>query len=154
MQSRSNHTRTISPGNTKTGRISRAMRAGACLMALGAATVPCDFSQEPTSPSNTSQPRQTVLLPETNRLPDANAQMKLQQEHVRKVSFEAANAERKRQLTDDSAALLQLAQELKAELDKTNKDTLSLDVVRKSEEIAKLAHNVQVKMKLTLNAAY
>lgn len=46
--------------------------------------------------------------------------------------------------------LLKLASELKAEIDKTPRDTLSLSVVRKAEEIEHLAHNVQVKMKLTV----
>jgi hypothetical protein len=58
--------------------------------------------------------------------------------------------ERKRQITDDSARLLKLASDLKAEVDKTSKDTLSLGVIRKAEEIEKLAHNVKEKMKLTM----
>ena len=39
---------------------------------------------------------------------------------------------------------------LKAEVDKTNKDMLSLNVIRKADEIEKLAHNVKEKMKLTV----
>jgi hypothetical protein len=37
---------------------------------------------------------------------------------------------------------------LKAEVDKTNKDMLSLNVIRKADEIEKLAHNVKEKMRL------
>ena len=40
-----------------------------------------------------------------------------------------------------------LANELKSQVDKSNKDTLSLDVVRKADEIEKLAHSVKEKMK-------
>jgi len=45
--------------------------------------------------------------------------------------------------------LLKLATDLKAEVDKTTKDTLSLNVIRKADEIERLAHNVKGKMTLT-----
>lgn len=63
--------------------------------------------------------------------------------------FDAANAERRKQIADDSERLLKLATDLKAEVDKTTKDTLSLSVIRKADEIEKLAHSVKDKMKLT-----
>jgi hypothetical protein len=62
-------------------------------------------------------------------------------------NLDAANAERRQQIADDSAKLLQLATGLKAEVDKTDKDTLSLTVIRKADEIEKLAHAVKEKMK-------
>jgi hypothetical protein len=67
-------------------------------------------------------------------------------------TFNAANAERRKQIADDSARLLALATDLKAEVDKSSKDTLSLPVVRKAEEIEKLAHAVKEKMKQTAGA--
>ncbi|MDP9052635.1 MAG: hypothetical protein M3O31_18230 [Acidobacteriota bacterium] len=57
------------------------------------------------------------------------------------------NIDRQKQLVLDTQKLLALAAELKEEVDKSNKDTLSLDVVRKAEEIEKLAHSVKEKMK-------
>jgi hypothetical protein len=42
-----------------------------------------------------------------------------------------------------------MAVELKAEVDKTNKDTLSLSVIRKADAIEKLAKTVKDKMKQT-----
>ena len=63
--------------------------------------------------------------------------------------FTAANAERKKQIADDSTKLLKLATDLKTEVDKTTKDTLSLNVIRKADEIEKLAHDIKEKMKLT-----
>jgi hypothetical protein len=63
-------------------------------------------------------------------------------------SFDALNTDRKKQIADESARLLKLATELKSEVDKTTKDTLSLTVVRKADEIEKLAHNVKEKMRL------
>lgn len=59
------------------------------------------------------------------------------------------NALRRKQLAEDSDRLYALAVALKAEVDKTNKDVLSLGVIRKADEIEKLAHNVKEEMKRT-----
>jgi ribosomal protein L9 len=98
-------------------------------------------------------PDRPYLLPEANRLPDKNDQMKLNEQQSKKANYEAANVERKKQIADDAARLLQLATELKAEVDKTSKDTLSVNVIRKAETIEKLAKGVKEKMKLTTGAS-
>jgi hypothetical protein len=59
------------------------------------------------------------------------------------------NIERQKKLEDDTAKLLSLANELKADVDKSTKDMLSLDVVKKADEIEKLAHSVKERMKGT-----
>ncbi len=59
---------------------------------------------------------------------------------------------RRQQLAADSARLLQLATELKAEIDKTPKDMLSLTVIRKADEVGKLAHKLREEMKTTASA--
>jgi hypothetical protein len=59
------------------------------------------------------------------------------------------NLERHKKLVDDTARLVSLAGELKVDVDKSNKDTMSLDVIRKADEIEKLAHSVKEKMKGT-----
>jgi hypothetical protein len=58
-----------------------------------------------------------------------------------------ANRERQAQLQRDTDNLLKLATELKQYVDKSNENTLSVDVIRKAEEIEKLAHSVKEKMK-------
>ena len=58
-----------------------------------------------------------------------------------------ANQARQADLKRDTEKLLKLATELKEYVDKTNESTLSLDVVKKAEEIEKLAHSVKDKMK-------
>ena len=58
-----------------------------------------------------------------------------------------ANQERQAELKRDTEKLLKLATELKEYVDKTNEDTLSVNVVKKAEEIEKLAHSVKDKMK-------
>ena len=55
-----------------------------------------------------------------------------------------------KQLADDTAKLLTLANELKKEMDKSSKDTLSLTVIKKAEEVEKLAHKVRDEMKESL----
>jgi hypothetical protein len=95
-------------------------------------------------------PNRPYLLPEANRLPDVNQQMEMRDQQGKQQSFAAANIERKKQIGEDSARLLKLATDLKAEVDKTTKDTLSLGVIRKADEIEKLAHSVKEKMKLSV----
>jgi len=58
-----------------------------------------------------------------------------------------ANLDRQAALRNDTDKLLKLAVELKDYVDKTNENVLSLDVVKKCEEIEKLAHSVKDKMK-------
>jgi hypothetical protein len=58
-----------------------------------------------------------------------------------------ANQERQAALKSDTDKLLKLATELKASVDKSNENTLSIDVLKKAEEIEKLAHSVKDKMK-------
>ena len=57
------------------------------------------------------------------------------------------NKDRQAAIKRDTDKLLALATELKDYVDKSNEHVLSLDVVRKAEEIEKLAHHVREKMK-------
>jgi hypothetical protein len=93
------------------------------------------------------------LPPELARMPDNNQANDINNQQTSKQSFEAANAERKKQISSDSAKLLKLATDLKAEVDKTDKDTLSINVIHKADEIEKLAHSVKQKMQLTVGAS-
>ena len=55
--------------------------------------------------------------------------------------------ERQAQLRIDTAKLMALITELKQQVDKTDINILSLEVVKKAQEIQKLAKSVQDKMK-------
>jgi len=125
---------------------------GKVLVCLAAAVTLAGAAQQSPEPPSLN-PDRPYLRPEANRLPDVNDQMGMHEQQMKQQSFEAANAARKKQLADDSAKLLALAVALKAEVDKTNKDTLSLSVIRKADEIEKLAHNVKEKMKLTVGGS-
>jgi nitric oxide reductase activation protein len=57
------------------------------------------------------------------------------------------NNDRQKRLVADTEKLLVLATDLKAQVDKSTKDTLSVDVIKKADEIEKLAHSVKERMK-------
>ena len=80
-------------------------------------------------------PNKPIINPAANPVPDKNQRMELQEQHEKAVSYTAANTERQKQISDDATRLLQLATELKKEVDKTDKDTLSVNVIRKAEMI-------------------
>jgi hypothetical protein len=55
--------------------------------------------------------------------------------------------ERQAALKTDTDRLLKMAVDLKAYVDRSNENILSVEVVKKAEEIEKLAHSVKDKMK-------
>jgi hypothetical protein len=59
----------------------------------------------------------------------------------------ARSTERQKRLVADTDKLLELATDLKQQVDKTNRDILSVDVIKKADEIEKLAHSVKERMK-------
>jgi hypothetical protein len=59
------------------------------------------------------------------------------------------NIDRQKQIVADTQKLVALANELQADVQKSNKDTMSMDVIKKADEIEKLAKNVREKMKGT-----
>jgi len=74
--------------------------------------------------------------------PEEEARAQMLKEMAKK-----ANKERQEQLEHDTEKLLKLATELKQYVDKTNENVMSLEVLKKAEEIEKLAHSVKEKMK-------
>ena len=57
------------------------------------------------------------------------------------------NVHRQEDIKNDTDKLLELATELKQYVDKTNENIISLDVIKKAEQIEKLAKTVKDKMK-------
>ena len=72
------------------------------------------------------------------------------QKEMQERMYKAANKKRQQDLRDDTDKLFELATELKAAVDKSNENMLSLDVVRKADEVEKLAKKVKEKMKEAL----
>jgi hypothetical protein len=92
-------------------------------------------SQMPQTPLP-SQPNVPVTEPGPDIPPD-----------VQKEMMKRANAQRQADLKRDTDRLLKLSTELKDYVDKTNENVLSLEVIKKADEIEKLAHSVKIKMR-------
>jgi len=92
-------------------------------------------NNRPTIPAPPTMPGNPVGNPD-------EAQQRMAREMAKK-----ANLERQAALKADTDKLLKLAEELKNSVDKSSASVLSLDVVKKAEEIEKLAHSVKDKMK-------
>ncbi len=69
------------------------------------------------------------------------------QKEMQERMLKAANKKRQQDIREDTDKLFQLATELKAAVDKSNENLLSLDVVKKADEVEKLAKKVKEKMK-------
>ncbi|HTV09672.1 MAG TPA: hypothetical protein VMD97_11565 [Candidatus Aquilonibacter sp.] len=109
-------------------------RSGRAVMA--AQRSPAMNSGRPIDPPPTGVPAYSPDLGNSTESP-ADAQLRAN----------ASSADRHKKVAADVDKLVALSNELKSEMDKTNKDELSLDVIRKAQEIEKLAHDVQSRMK-------
>jgi uncharacterized membrane protein YhiD involved in acid resistance len=82
---------------------------------------------------------------------EAQQQNESQQDRFQKEMqdrlFKEANKKRQQDIKSDTDKLFQLATELKAAVDKTNENMLSLDVIKKAEQVEKLAKKVKENMK-------
>jgi hypothetical protein len=104
-------------------------------------------------------PLQTPSRPPVSQTPDppapADPQYASQRNHqpdpveveAEKRQLKAWNKARQEAIRKDTDRLYQLATELKQYVDKTNENILSVDVIKKAEEVEKLAKNVKEKMK-------
>jgi len=59
----------------------------------------------------------------------------------------ARTSERFKRIQSDTEKLLQLSTELKVDVDRSTKNEMSMDVIRKAAEVEKLAHDVKERMK-------
>lgn len=69
------------------------------------------------------------------------------EQKIERDMAKARNKERQKKLKEDTDKLLKLATELKEYVDKSNEQILSIDVLKKTDEIEKLAKSVRDKMK-------
>lgn len=77
--------------------------------------------------------------------PAATAQAPSPDQPAKAAVNDASTNPPKKQVVLDSANLLKMANDLKANMDKTTADTLSVAVIRQAEEIEKLAHKMRSK---------
>ncbi len=95
-------------------------------------------------------PPKPIVIP--NRTLDTHELNDLAEKNARKKNFDAANAERKRVLDDETNKLLILARDLKAKTDDMGNAPLTPMMAREAEVIQFLANDVKEKMKLTVNS--
>lgn len=111
----------------------RSIRDLACLAVFAFGSISLASAQQPaqgstTQPATAQAPATTVATADASK--PASPQTPQQ-----------------KQLADDTAKLLTLANELKVELEKSGKDTLSLSVIKKAEQVGKLARKVRDEMR-------
>ncbi len=128
--------------------------AGGCLLALtGAVPAAAQSSQKQAPPdpigAQNSSPRPTVppSQPQPQFPPLITGDTAGNDSRLERDQARLRNVDRQRQLVADTQKLVELANQLNAAVEKSNKDTLSLEVIRKADEIEKLAKSVREKMK-------
>lgn len=107
------------------------------------------FAGAPQRGSSQVQPRPIVI---PNRTLDPHELKELEQRNAKRRNLDAANAERKRVIDDETNKLLILARDLKAKTDNIGNGMLTPTMVREAEVIEILANDVKEKMKLTVSA--
>jgi hypothetical protein len=81
------------------------------------------------------------------KAPQAQSPQDPFQKEMQDRQFREANKKRQQDIKKDTDKLFELATELKAAVDKTNENMLSLDVIKKAEQVEKLAKKVKENMK-------
>jgi len=100
-------------------------------------------SQSRTAPVNAVQVQKIAAEREaTNNALSSDPHQRLQQELIAR-----AVADRQSQLRLDTEKLVALTAELKQHVDKAGANVLSMDVIKKAQEIQKLAKSVQDKVR-------
>ena len=69
---------------------------------------------------------------------------------IQRAQAQAANLQRQVEIRRDTEKMLQLTSELKEYLEKSSQGVVSIDAVKKAEQIEKLARGVKSKMKQSL----
>jgi hypothetical protein len=68
-------------------------------------------------------------------------------DEVQKKQQEALNQQRELEIKRDTEKMLELTRELNSYLQKSNQNVVSVDAIKKAEQIEKLARSVKSKMK-------
>jgi hypothetical protein len=82
-------------------------------------------------------------LPWSNQMPGMSQPTAMQLVEQQKMRV----AERQKRLVEDTDKLVALTTALKEQVDDSNKNILSLDMIKKADQIEKLAHNVKERIK-------
>ena len=92
-------------------------------------------------------PTSAVLTAASPKAPQIETRKSQQEQELEDRQQKLANKQRQEQIKKDTEKLFQLASELKDAVGKSNENMLSLDVVKKAEEVEKLAKKVKEQMR-------
>ncbi len=120
--------------------MSRLVSLSLLVLLFAVPTLPQMFSQDPCEPQRPGESMDHYR----GRRNFNNCQAQDDMKHNAEKQW---NKDRQAKLKADTDKLLDLATQLKQQVDKSNENVLSLDVIKKAEQIEKLAHSVQDKMK-------
>jgi len=98
-------------------------------------------------PQQLSSQQQQQPVPPRLGLPQPDESNPSIPPQIQKDMEKKANEQRQAELKRDTERLLKLSTELKDYVDKSNQNILSLDVIKKADEIEKLAHSVKTRMR-------
>jgi hypothetical protein len=123
------------------GRIARALVSTS--LVFGLLAVPGHPQRGTTVPSySPPSSNQQQPFPNTKTSDTDDTRVAIEARQVK-----ARNDDRQKRLVADTDKLLALATQLHEDVGKTDKNILSLDVVKRADEIEKLAHSVKERMK-------
>jgi hypothetical protein len=100
------------------------------------------FAQSESAQTRQSQPPLPPRDPSTPIGDEDEARARIAGEMAKRAAKDRVAA-----IKHDTDKLLKLSVELKQSVDKSDENVLSLEVIKKAEEIEKLAHSVKEKMK-------
>ena len=87
-----------------------------------------------------------LTMPAIHASQQAEPRSKIEQE-MEDRRFHEANKKRQEEIRQDTEKLFQLASDLKGAVEKTDENVMSLEVIKKAEEVEKLAKKVKEKMR-------
>jgi len=94
-----------------------------------------------------AQAQQIHLPPSVSQSQGMSSPPVVGTDQVQRQQAIAANEQRQVEIKRDTEKMAELTQELKEYLEKSQQTVMSVDAIKKAEQIEKLAHNVKSKMK-------
>lgn len=131
------------------GRVASAGAVFALILSAGLRTTPVAAQQQhqPGQPGGIPDLSQQANSPHVPGMGATDSAPDPMHAAMKEQMIRQANDQRHKKMLDDANKLVQLSNELKADVEKTQKDELSVEVLKKAAELEKLAHDVQQKMK-------
>jgi len=94
-----------------------------------------------------AQAQQIHLPPAVSQSQGMGSPPVVESDQVQREQAKAANEQRQVEIKRDTEKMAALTEELKEYLEKSQSTVMSVDAIKKAEQIEKLAHNVRSKMK-------